>query len=232
MMALDGKRLCCVDESEKMEKLAEGAVKNLTGGLEVTGRDLREKTRSFTPYFKIVLLTNNKPEISTDDYATERRLVLIPFLAKFVNHPKEPFERLLDKHKGDELIKNIDIFFSWLGKGAKKYYKDGLQDMPSVAADAKKQYYQDNDELGEFITTCCDITDPLVKTSTAELFEYFKEYSGHKSMNIRSFAMKLKEKGFGPTQVKDKHNHTNLRGFLGIAIKGADISPLPLFKEI
>jgi len=216
IMKLEGKRLCCVDESNYNDKLSEGAIKNLTGGLEVTGRDLHEKTRSFTPYFKIVLLTNHKPVVS-NDYAVERRLVLIPFSAKFVTNPTEPNDRLLDKHKGEMLMKNLDIFFVWLVKGCIKYYKDGLNEMPSVMAEAKKEYYQENDEIGEFIDACCDIKDSTVKTSTAELFECFKAYSGNHALSVRCFSSKIKDKKFEPTQImKDGQN---LRGFKGLALK-------------
>ena len=217
LMALENKRLACVDESDKQEKLCEGVVKNLSGCKLITGRNLHEKVRSFIPYFKIVLLTNFKPIISINDGGLERRLVLVPFLARFVDNPQLPHEKKIDRNKAEELLKHKSAFLSWLVKGAIKYYNEGrLENVPELLQSAKEEYYKENDEIGEYLESRCDITDSEARIPVSELYEDYKEYTGDSKISIRLFGNKMTEKGYSSKCFKiDKKN---TKCYLGIKL--------------
>ncbi len=150
------------------------------------------------------------------DKAVERRLILLPFLAKFVAEPSLPNERLLNKNKGKDLLKNINMFFIWLLKGSIDYYQFGLGDFPDVMKEAKTAYYKDNDDIGTFFEACCDLTDPEFKTSSVELFEAYKLFMGIQNGNIKTFIGKMTEKGYQTKLMKK--DGVAFRGYKGIKL--------------
>jgi len=154
------------------------------------------------------------------DKAVERRLVLLPFLAKFVEEPILPHEKLLDKDKGDVLLQNIDIFFIWLVKGCIKYYQSGLGTMPDEMKKAKQEYYLENDDLGEFLTNCCDTSDPHALSPCSDIYESYKEFVGNNDYSQKVFSVKMKEKGYH-SQVVRKQKIT-LRCYKNLKIKDGD----------
>lgn len=79
LAALFGKRLVVATETDDGRRLAEGAVKQLTGSDKVLARRMREDFWEFDPTHKVLLATNHKPEVRGTDHAIWRRLRLIPF---------------------------------------------------------------------------------------------------------------------------------------------------------
>jgi putative DNA primase/helicase len=66
-------------EVSEGQKLAEGLVKNLTGGDVVTARFLYQAVFEFRPAFKLWLAANAAPRIDHEDDAIWRRILRVPF---------------------------------------------------------------------------------------------------------------------------------------------------------
>ena len=76
---LRGARLVASIEAGEGHRLAEGLVKQLTGGDTIAARFLHAEFFEFRPQFKLWLAANHKPVIRGTDHAIWRRIRLIPF---------------------------------------------------------------------------------------------------------------------------------------------------------
>lgn len=141
---LAGARLVMANDPKKNQHLAEGLVKNLTGGDTLTarypyGRDLVE----FVFHGTFVVRTNHLPRFDGGDYAMARRMLVIPF---DVTIPaKERDEELPAKLEGESTG-----ILNWLLEGAIAYLDAGLQ-LPKAVERATGAYIRSHDPLGRFV---------------------------------------------------------------------------------
>ena len=90
LAAHEGKQLVIAMEGEAGSKLAEAKIKNMTGGDAISCRPIYGKPRTYDPQFKLVLVTNELPEIVGVEEAIWRRIKLIPFRVTFPECRRDP----------------------------------------------------------------------------------------------------------------------------------------------
>ena len=76
---LKGARFVYAAEPDVSKGLAEELLKRITGGEPITARFLFREFFTCWPEFKLFLLANHMPQIAARDYATWRRVRLVPF---------------------------------------------------------------------------------------------------------------------------------------------------------
>jgi P4 family phage/plasmid primase-like protien len=88
--ALRGKRLVICEEPEADGGIATGFMKELTGGGELTARELHKPLITFTPTYSMGLICNDKPSVESTDEGTWRRLNIVKFTSRFLipSHPE------------------------------------------------------------------------------------------------------------------------------------------------
>jgi P4 family phage/plasmid primase-like protien len=74
--ALKGRRMSTIDEGPRKGHLATERLKQLTGGIELTGNAMRENPITFAPTHTLVMTTNDEPVIA--DAALAARMRIIP----------------------------------------------------------------------------------------------------------------------------------------------------------
>ena len=77
---LAGARMVVSVEVDDGKRLAEGLIKQLTGGDTVTARYLYAEAFEFAPRFTLWLVANARPRVNADDDALWRRVLQIPFV--------------------------------------------------------------------------------------------------------------------------------------------------------
>jgi len=87
---LAGARLVSSIEVDEGKRLAEGMVKELTGGDSVTARFLYKEHFEFKPQFKLWLIANHQPRVRDDDEAIWRRIRVIPFAHSVPKDGRDP----------------------------------------------------------------------------------------------------------------------------------------------
>jgi P4 family phage/plasmid primase-like protien len=152
-----GVRYLIMGEPNKGDKLVEGTMKLYTGGDEIQARQLFQESKSFVPQFKMILMTNNDLDITTNDDGTWRRMRYVDFLSKFTDKPYEgefnrdeyPYQFPDDKNLKDKLDIWAPVFMSMLVERA---YKTGgiVKDCDTVLRASKKKR-EDNDYLAGFV---------------------------------------------------------------------------------
>ena len=145
---LFGLRLALVHETDVGHRLAEGTVKQLTGGDRLKARRMREDFWSFEPSHTFVMLTNHKPGVGGTDEGIWRRLRLVPF--EVVIPAAERDEELAGK-----LAEEAGAILAWLVAGYLDWRKNGLAE-PGKVTEATQAYRADSDPLGRFLAEKCD----------------------------------------------------------------------------
>lgn len=115
---LHGARMVICTELPTGKRLDDAFVKQFAGGDEITARHSYGSTFTFKPEGKLWLSTNEIPDIASHDEAMWRRLVPIPFDAKFTDKNRDVTldEKLRREHPG---------ILNWLLEGAKRFAEAG-----------------------------------------------------------------------------------------------------------
>lgn len=186
---LEGVRLAVLDESNKNQEINEGVIKRFTGQSKIKVRGLYKEERAISLYCQIALTTNFLPTIS-DDPALHRRIITIPFDAKFVDKQKfkETNKRHRLKKKDTEIRKTItaEALLVWLVQGSIQWYKEGLENIPDIIRHETDKFLKESDPMLEFISENCE-PDSKVGT-TLEMF--IREYESFTKNTITLSEMK------------------------------------------
>jgi putative DNA primase/helicase len=145
--ALRGARLVTASETEKYSRLAEGLIKQLTGGDPVTCRMLYGAPFTYVPSFLLLVAGNYKPAILSQDYGIWRRVKLVPFEASFRGAKA-------DLNLAARLRAEREGILAWAVEGAAEWYAHGLQEPTSIAT-ATQDYRESEDRLAEFLAARC-----------------------------------------------------------------------------
>jgi putative DNA primase/helicase len=204
---LRGRRLAVTPEVEFGKRLAEVAVKELTGGDLMTARHMRQDYFQFRPTHKIFMCGNHLPVIRGTDHAIWRRIMLIPFTVTF------PEERQ-DKDLPAKLRAEAPGILNWLIEGCLEWQENGLAEPEEVTA-ATRAYRTDVDILGDFLNDCC-VIESNRQATFADLNRAYREWrraNGEQSMTACRFALLLKARGF------KKGRTMSVRFWQGLSLK-------------
>ncbi|MEU3729956.1 phage/plasmid primase, P4 family [Streptomyces sp. NPDC033538] len=144
---LRGARLVTASETEKYSRLAEGLIKQLTGGDPVTCRMLYGAPFTYVPSFLLLVAGNYKPAILSQDYGIWRRVKLVPFEASFKGAKA-------DLNLAARLRAEREGILAWAVDGAAEWYAHGLQEPESIET-ATQDYRESEDRLAEFLAARC-----------------------------------------------------------------------------
>lgn len=205
LMALEGSRLITSSESKTVGKLAEDVLKSIVGEDPITGSRKHERTRTFRPAFKLWLAANNKPKVVDVTDGFWRKVVLIPFEAKFEGAAE-------DKRLGEKLRSELSGILNWAVEGCLAYQREGLNP-PQRCIDAAAAWRADNDPLADFLATCKVGAGLEVKASV--LYQEYEQYcaiNGTKPISITAFSPLLEAHGF------KREVRRNGKFFIGISV--------------
>ena len=156
---LFGRRMVTAHETGDGGVLREDFIKQATGGDRIKARYMRADFFEFSPTHKLQLLTNYKPIIKGQDEGIWRRVMLVPYRARFgsadevarglATHAKTPED--IDRLEGES-----EGVLAWLVAGAVAWYRDGLNPPDAVLA-ASKDYQVEQDRLRQFVSESCEL---------------------------------------------------------------------------
>ena len=184
---LYGKRLVASIEVEDGRRLAEGLVKQLTGGDKIKARLMRQDFFQFDPTHKMWLVANHKPVVKGTDYAIWRRILLIPFDVTITDEEKDPQlpAKLLAEGPG---------ILAWAVRGCLEWQRQGLG-VPESVKRATETYRADSDTFGAFLAECT-VTVKGHETKASELYKAYETWcadNGERPIGGKQFGLKLTE---------------------------------------
>ena len=166
--SLRGRRLVVSNELEEKAQLAEQMVKQLTGGDDLTAREMNGRRFTFPPTFKVLMVTNHKPRVTGTDHAIWRRLRLVPFTVTIPpeKDDKELTQRLVDEH--------APAILTWLVQGARAWHHDGLGTCAAVDV-ATEEYRESQDRFGIFMAECTEESHGA-RTKVGDLWSRWRDW--------------------------------------------------------
>lgn len=193
---LAGKRFVQSIEVDDGRGLAEGLIKTLTGGDEVSTRFLYREFFEFVPQFKLWLSANFRPKVRSDDGAMWRRILQIPFGAQIPLEERDPGVKALlrDPAQAGPAV------LVWAVQGCSAWQRHGL-DVPIGVKNATEEYRTEMDPLADFIEECC-LINPLAKVKNPDLFRAYETWAkenGEKFvLGRKRFKRAMEQRGFTP----------------------------------
>lgn len=216
-VALVGKRFVFMDETKKDAVIDPAKFKRIASRDAVlTARHLRQDAFSFTNKAKVVILTNNQPNIDVDDDAAWDRVMYLPFLVSIAKEDRrEAFK--------DELMAEASGILNWCIAGFQDYEANGFVQPEKVAEQIQDWQTEDN-PVAQFIDECCMVIDGVRSNASAlwEKYEGWREIAGYGKDEGRMKSASM----FGKSIVRlmgDKVQSTKSNGkrnLQGIALKG------------
>jgi P4 family phage/plasmid primase-like protien len=141
---LAGKRLAVVNESVG-KRLNLATLKLLSGGDKISGAKMRQDDYETDPTHKIILPTNDRPELPADP-AIRGRLHFVPFLGDFSGDKGDRFIE-------DKLWAEREAILHKLIIGCAEAKRGGLQP-PAIVLAATAELMDEMDLAGQFIADC------------------------------------------------------------------------------
>jgi putative DNA primase/helicase len=204
--ALAGARLGLGSEFKKNDVLSDRELKRLTGDDKISARFLRREYFNFVSQCTLSYSSNYMPLITGQDDGIWRRIVMIPFKAKFldqrdwdrlVKEGKVPAGgKLKDPRMKAKLLEELPGILAWAVAGAVAYHRDGLgvPERLYVARDSKKAEF---DPFADFMDLCLEFGQEHSITS-ADLnraYVNFCEVNRVKPMTDTALGLRVKGRG-------------------------------------
>jgi phage/plasmid-associated DNA primase len=156
---LRGCHIATCAEPDDNETIKAGIVKSMTGNDRFFTRALFSNGEEIEAMYKLILITNKVPSIPNAGRAIKNRVIIIPFLATFVdkNYPdddEEQYEKKLFKKDPDfeDYIPLLSQAMLWCAvQDYRNYCQEGLKKLPKVIVDETNTYWEENDPYDLFI---------------------------------------------------------------------------------
>jgi putative DNA primase/helicase len=181
---LKGKRFVTMAESDTSGRLDESAIKQYTGGEDVTGRELYQMPITFKPQFTMWLSCNDLPAVRDKSIFASERLRVIEFNRHFSQAEQD--KNLKTYFESPEAMKGI---FTWLIAGYFKFLRFGL-DMPKSLRKVVAEYEKDNDLVLQFLEEKCE-QEFGCTTKLKSLYVSYKMWcksGGYHTCSIKKFS--------------------------------------------
>jgi P4 family phage/plasmid primase-like protien len=191
LVALVGRRLVGMQESEAGEKLYISKLKELTGGDTQKIRGLYESPIDFKPQAKFILATNKLPEIENIDGGLTRRVRCVEWNMKFVdeedfdpNNPKHAIRdnELQDKIQSVEWRQNLMWYL--INVVYPKYLQEGLKE-PDEVKERSGKYFANNDKFGSFLRICTEKCPDNERHDLSHIYDELKEFYKTRYGNVK-----------------------------------------------
>lgn len=190
---LRGARLVQMNELAEGERWDDARLKEITSREPISARQLYGEDFDFIPTHKLVVRGNNKPIIRDDSHGTWRRIVLCGFERQYAEHEKNPhLAAQLVEHEGEGIL-------AWLVARCLEWQRTRLA-VPVSVQDLTAAYKADSDVFGQWVSECCDTSDPTAETDRKSLrsnYEAWCTANGYAyPLTAKRMSQKLAERGF------------------------------------
>ena len=206
LIRLAGARLVTAAETEHGQRFAEAKIKSFTGGDMISARPLYGEWVDFIPVGKILLTTNNRPEIRGSDDGIWRRIREIPFNRQFT-------EAEQDKELMTTLTQELPGILNWAIEGCLRWQSEGLIAPQSVTASVT-EYRTEMDTVCSFVAEECIIA-PHERIQVGSLCQQYSNWCRSSSKQPQTkvqFGKSLTDQGY--KQIRD----SNGRYWQGLSI--------------
>jgi len=218
LASLVNKRVVVIDDTKSDDKINDGLIKKMTGTDSYLYRPPHGKKELVARIeYLLFMCCNIKPAIMAEE-AMVRRVLVIPFDAKFKLNPSNKNEYAVDKGIKDKLLKNKEGILNWIVKGSIKWYKDGLMNnIPDRIKKSTEEYIEENDVIETFLKNF-SIKGENLFTSISDILYTFKLNFQESKIDRKTFIYLMTNKGYTYKKHKKEGVNKNKWGFEGFQL--------------
>jgi putative DNA primase/helicase len=217
-----GKVLNLSTESDVSGGLDTQALKSLSAGdiiqLESKGKD----PITYRASAKLVFAVNSLPYPKDRTFALVRRMVIIPFLRRFVDNPSGRHEAKIDRDIKSRLLPELAGIFSFAFTGLRRLIENDYKFSESQKVNKLVAgYIRDVNPLLDFVKTCVRAKDGE-RLSADHVYDSFKRWcvsNGHtrsSSLTKRRFLREFRIQLSGENIVYTERKSNGVRFFYGV----------------
>jgi P4 family phage/plasmid primase-like protien len=188
LWSLKGKLANFSGELQYLGKMHEGLVKRVVSG-ETTETNRKHKPPAkFRPTAKLIVNTNDLPQIQDPTQGTWDRLFTMPFEVRIRGTEKE------DKGRVEKLREELPGVFNWAVEGLRRLLKQGHFTHCQKCQALLDQHRQESDTARLFVSACCE-KQPGWVTFSVPLYQFYAHYcrvTGRKAVAETEFGRRLK----------------------------------------
>lgn len=213
MMQLFGARLVIGSETEEGKQLDAALMKRLTGGDQITARNLYQPPVTWEPSHQMVYVTNHLPRVKGNDPAVWRRVRVIPFDVVIPETDR-------DAELPERLKLAADAILTWSVNGWFAYEDQGGMGEPDAVQRATDGYQTDSDPVLRFTRDYC-VTDAGASTFARDLFTAWSRWAeadGAERISEKAFGAELDRLGYPAKRSKAG----NVRSGIGLPSERSD----------
>ena len=216
--ALAGRRFVFMDETKKDAIVDPAKFKRIaTRDAVLTGRHRRQDAFQFINRAKVVVITNNQPQIDPDDDAAWDRVMFVPFLV--------PIDPAL-KREGfkDELMAEAPGIMNWCLQGFQDYAVNGII-VPDGVRQQIADWQTEENPMAQFVEEVCLLApdNRVVPTLLWERYEGWRIQQGYGEEAGRFKSVGMFVKSLRRTVGQDRVESAKIGGkrwIRGIQLKG------------
>lgn len=224
---LQGMRFVTVEETAENGALNIEQMKSLSGGSSIKARFMRQNYFEFDPTHQLVVATNHRPAVNSNEYATWRRLRLVPFPNRYAPpDQRRSGDRRIDKGLRGRLRHEAqcEALLAWIVAGSVKWFSEGLGDEPLSVRTATADWRRTEDVIFRFAEERLEF-DPSGSVLARELFGEYERWCAAEARSCGS--MKQFNKRFENHDLftdKGLGRHKVARGvvWMGVAVRPDD----------
>jgi P4 family phage/plasmid primase-like protien len=186
-----GVRFLTSSEVDPNKAMDETVINRITGNETFTARWMYKHVFDFTPQFKLFIFGNHKPSLQSINYATRRRIRLIPFNRCFKGKDR-------NKDLPDELKKEYPGILRWIVEGARKWYESGLE-TPDIVENEIQDYIEEIDTIAKFLESDFEQDNPNAIFPCSEFNQRYKQWCNQNDevpLGKQNVTEALRDKGF------------------------------------
>lgn len=196
---LVGHRLCYAQEPDDGGKLAEGSLKAITGGDQLTARVEYERARKVSPTWHVHVCMNRLPQVRGTDYGLWRRLHVVRWGRIFSPEEQRPRAEI-----EGELLAEAPGIFRWLCEGFADWKQGGLRPPPSVT-EWTERFRQFSDSVSRWLASDEVEREDYAETSAMDLYEAYTRFcdeEGCAAVSQTMFGRNLESRGITKSRPK------------------------------
>jgi len=193
---LRGARLVTLSEESAGGRWDESLVKQLTGGDQISARELYKDFESFVVTAKMWMATNHLPRINGVDYAIWRRMKVIPFRYRVT-------EEEIDRDLQSKLLDELPGILNWATQGCRDWQANGLGSCPALD-EATQGFRSGSDAIHLWLSRRTE-KQSVAETKASVLYDDYREFAESigEAITITRFGKELASHGYNKRKRSD-----------------------------
>ena len=173
-------------------------------------RGLYEKPVEYDPMFKLVLVVNDKPLMTTTDKGVKRRVEMLPFNAEF-----EGDKRKLDLE--ETLLTEREGILAWMVEGLRQYNAEGIGTCTAIQ-ETTSEYIEEMNPLHDYVEDRLELGPDFTVRGSDLLFDLEEYWDSRPSVErLGSHGVKEALSAYGI----EKRTRKEISVWIGTRLKGA-----------